>query len=363
MNIPDLKIREIRARAVSVPLRRPLGTSAAMIRNAPLVLFDVETEEGVTGRAYAFGLSMSTAPIRAAVPDILAAIKGERLAPVGLHARLEGRFRLFGLHGHLAIALACVDVACWDALARAAGVPLVRLLGGAPRAVPAYNSNGMSLGEPARLADEAEELLAEGFSAIKLRLGYPTLEGDLAAVRAVKRRIPASATLMTDYNQALTPAEAVRRARALDDEGVYWIEEPVRHDDYAGAAHVAHEAATPIQIGENFVGSRTMAAALAMHACDYVMPDLQRIGGVTGWLRAAALADAAGMEMSSHLFPEVSAHLLAVTPTCHWLEYVDWAAAILAEPLAVKDGYVAIPDRPGNGLEWDAAAVARYAVE
>jgi len=363
MKIPELAIRDIRTRAVSVPLRRPLGTSAAMIRTAPLVLFDVETEEGIIGHAYAFGLSMSTAPIRAAIPDILAAIKGDRLAPFDLHTKLERRFRLFGLQGHLAIALSCVDVACWDALARAVGVPLVRLLGGAPRAIPAYNSNGLSLGEPARLADEAEELLGEGFTAIKLRLGYPTLDGDLAAVRAVKRRIPASAVLMTDYNQALTPAEAARRGRALDEEGVYWIEEPVRHDDYAGAAHVAREVATPIQIGENFVGSRAMAAAFAAQACDYAMPDLQRIGGVTGWLRAAALADAAGIEMSSHLFPEVSAHLLAVTPTCHWLEYVDWAAAILAEPLVVKDGHVQVPDRPGNGLEWDQAAVARYAAE
>jgi mandelate racemase len=92
------------------------------------------------------------------------------------------------------------------------------------------------------------------------------------------------------------------------------------------------------------------------------MPDLQRIGGVTGWLRAAAIADAAGMEMSSHLFPEVSAHLLAVTPTAHWLEYVDWAAPILQQPLRIGDGYAEIPDRPGNGLEWDEEAVRRYAV-
>ena len=105
-----------------------------------------------------------------------------------------------------------------------------------------------------------------------------------------------------------------------------------------------------------------MAAALAARACDYAMPDLQRIGGVTGWLRAAAIADAAGMAMSSHLFPEVSAHLLAVTPTAHWLEYVDWAAPILQRPLRIGDGYAEIPDRPGNGLEWDEEAVRRYAV-
>jgi mandelate racemase len=362
MAIPALTIRDLRVRCVAVPMKRALGTSSTRLSSALLALFDLETEEGITGRSYAFGIGMATTALRGVVPDVLAAIKGQIAAPADIYARLERRFRLFGLQGHVGIAHACVDVACWDAVARAAGVPLVRLLGGTPRPIPAYNSNGLSLSEPAKVADEAQELLEEGFGAAKLRLGYPTLEQDVAATRAARKRIPSSAVLMSDYNQALTPAEAARRGRALDGEGLAWIEEPVRHDDYAGCAHVAREVATPIQIGENFNGPRAMAAALAAKACDYAMPDLQRIGGVTGWLRAAAIADSVGMEMSSHLFPEVSAHLLAVTPTCHWLEYVDWAAPILQQPLVIKNGHAEIPDRPGNGLEWDEEAVKRWLV-
>jgi len=117
-----------------------------------------------------------------------------------------------------------------------------------------------------------------------------------------------------------------------------------------------------VQVGENFAGPSAMASALAANASDYVMPDLERIGGVTGWQRAAGLAAATGVEMSSHLFPEVSAHLLAATPTCHWLEYVDWAAPILAEPLGIKDGMAVVPDRPGNGLTWDLDAVSRFRI-
>ncbi len=128
---------------------------------------------------------------------------------------------------------------------------------------------------------------------------------------------------MVDYNQALSVAEALQRGRMLDDENVYWLEEPIRHDDYAGLAKVAAELKTPVQIGENFSEVTAMAAAIAAKACDFVMPDLERIGGVYGWQRAAALAFANGIEMSSHLFPEVSTHLLAATPTCHFLEYVD----------------------------------------
>jgi mandelate racemase len=211
------------------------------------------------------------------------------------------------------------------------------------------------------LAKEAVELVKEGFSAVKLRLGRPHAVDDLAALRTVKKAIGPKVTLMVDFNQGLSVAEAIRRGRMIDDEGgVAWIEEPVRADDFAGNARIAREVATPIQIGENFMGPEQMAQALAAQACDYTMPDAQRIGGVTGWMRAAALAQAVGMEMSSHLFPEVSCHLLAVTPTCHWLEYVDWADAILEEPLQVKDGHARIPERPGLGMRWDEKAVKRY---
>src|SRR2546426_6769054 len=131
---------------------------------------------------------------------------------------------------------------------------------------------------------------------------------------------------------------------------------------FAGSARLAREIATPIQIGENFMGPEQMAQALAAGACDFVMPDAQRIGGVTGWMRAAALAQGAGVEMSSHLFPEASCHLLAATPTCHWLEFVDWAAPVLQDPVQVKDGQVLIPERPGLGMTWDEKAVKRFAV-
>jgi mandelate racemase len=198
---------------------------------------------------------------------------------------------------------------------------------------------------------------------VKLRVGRPNAGDDIEALRMVKTAIGPGVKLMVDFNQALSVAEAVRRGRMIDDEGgVLWIEEPVRADDFAGNARVAREVATPIQIGENFMGPEQMAQALAAGACDYVMPDAERIGGVTGWMRAAALAQGAGVEMSSHLFPEVSCHLMAATPTAHWLEYVDWADAVLAEPLRVKDGHVMVPDAPGIGLKWDEKAVKQYQV-
>jgi mandelate racemase len=342
-------------------MKLPLGTSAGTIRSAPLLLIDVETEEGVTGRAYLFCYLAAAAPaIAGMLGEIERTVKGERVAPADLWEKLARRFKLIGVQGIVRMAMAGFDVACWDALGVAAGKPLVAFLGGSPRPIPAYNSNGLGLMAPEAAADEAEKLLEGGFRAVKLRLGHPTIEADLAAVRAVRKRLPESVELMVDFNQALSAAEALRRGRAIDAEGIYWIEEPVRHDDFRGCAELARELATPVQIGENFSLPEQMAEALAANACDCVMPDLERIGGVTGWQRAAGLAAEHGVPMSSHLFPEASAHLLAVTPTCHYLEYVDWADAILAEPLSVVDGAAVIPDRPGTGVAWDEKAVKRY---
>ena len=155
-------------------------------------------------------------------------------------------------------------------------------------------------------------------------------------------------------------AQALERGRALAHEGVYWIEEPIRHDDLAGHATLVHELALPIQLGENFNGPKAMAQALDAGACDFVMPDAGRIGGVTGWQQAAGVAASRDVEMSSHLMPELSAHLLAATPTAHWLEYVDWADPILQEPLRIKDGLAMPSNSPGNGLAWNGDVVAKY---
>jgi mandelate racemase len=290
-------------------------------------------------------------------------VKGETAAPAELWAKLAERFALIGVQGIVRMAMSGIDMAAWDALAIALNAPLATLIGSKPKPIPAYNSCGLGLMAPEKVADEAEKLLSGGFRAIKLRLGYPTLHDDLAALHAVRKRVGDGIAIMVDYNQALGLADALARGRALDREGIDWLEEPIRHDDYQGYATLVRELNVPIQIGENFSLADGMATALAAGAADYVMPDLERIGGVTGWLRAAALAATHRLPMSSHLFPEVSVHLLAATPTCHYLEYVDWADKVVEEPLRIVDGCAVPNDRPGNGLSWDAKAVQKYRVD
>lgn len=359
-----LKIRNIRARAVHAPFKRPPMSASGGIANATLVLIDLETDQGVTGRSYVFGYAAWTPKaIVQSVEAMSDMLKGDPVAPFEIEAKLRKRLMLLGTPGLVGIALAGVDMSAWDAFAQAQGLPLVKALGGEIRPVRAYNSCGLWIQPVEKLADEAEQLLAEGgFSAVKLRIGRDDPAQDLAAARSVKKRVGDRVDVMSDFNQRLSVNEAILRGRVLDDEGLYWIEEPTRHDDYAGYARICAELRTPIQTGENLHNTYDLTEAILAESLDYVMPDVQRIGGVTGWLRAAAVAHAHGVEMSSHLFPEFSSHLLAVTPTCHWLEYVDWANPILAEPFQLKDGNVRIPDRPGAGITWNEEAVKRYLV-
>jgi len=359
-----MKIESVRLRAVAVPMKRPLQTSIAAVTVAPLLLIDLQTDGGVVGRSYLFSPGKQHLPAIAKLVEAMAEmLKGDPVAPFDIEKKLRAKYALLGVHNIVLFAMSGIDMAAWDALGQALDQPLDRLLGAAPRPIPAYNSNGLGI-LPARLLQkEAVELVEAGFSAIKLRLGRPDASEDIAAIRAVKKEIGPEILLMTDFNQGLSVAEALKRGRMIDQEGgIYWIEEPIRADDFFNCSLIKKEIQTPIQLGENFMGPEQMAQALAAGACDYAMPDAERIGGVTGFMRAAALAQGAGIEMSSHLFPEASCHLLAATPTCHWLEYVDWAEPILKDALVLKKGFVEIPERPGLGMEWDEKAVRRFAL-
>jgi mandelate racemase len=363
MNGTPMKVASLRIRPVLAPMRLPLQTATGAISLAPLVLIDLQTDAGVVGRSYLFAIGrQNIKPIVALLEAMGEMLAGDPLAPFEIERKLRQKYTLLGVHNIVLFAMAGIDMAAWDAYAQSLGQPLVSVLGGAPRPVRAYNSKGLGIMALKPLAREAEKLVKEGFSAVKLRLGRPDPRDDVAALRAVKKAIGPGVTLMCDFNQALTVNDAILRGRMLDDEGgLHWIEEPTRADDFEGNGRIADALETPVQIGENFMGPEQMAQALAAGACDYVMPDVQRIGGVTGWMRAAALAQGAGLEMSSHLFPEISSHLLAVTPTCHWLEYVDWAEPVLANPLKVKDSHVLIAATPGTGVVWDEKAVKKYA--
>jgi mandelate racemase len=357
-----LTLKTIKARPVLLKLERPIVARIATISDWPLILIDLYTEEGVIGRSYLEPyIPRSMRYLIPALHDLGEMFKGRRIAPAELYDAGRKSLHFVGYEGMSMIAVAGIDMAAWDALAKAAGIPLCVLLGGTVGAVPAYNSNGLWLKEPPAIAAEAVELCDEGgFKALKIRLGRERIVDDIAAIEAVRTAVGGDVKLMVDFNQGLSFGEALERCHAIDDLGLTWIEEPIVYDNLEGYARLAAELRTPIQIGENFYGPRDLYKALQMKACDYVMPDFMRIGGVTGWLRAAPIAAAAGISVSTHLYPEVAAHVMRVAETAHWLEWQSWANPILQSPFHIRDSKLHIPDLPGLGIEWDEKAVLAY---
>ena len=233
------------------------------------------------------------------------------------------------------------------------------MLGGLSRPIRAYDSCGAV--DPVADEKDLRRSLDQGFRGIKIKGGDGDLDNDERVVKAVRGLIGPDIALMLDFNQSLNPSEASRRIDRLAPYDLHWIEEPVAAENLAGHARVRATSPTSIQSGENWWFPRGFAEAIASAASDFIMPDLMKVGGVTGWLRVAAQAEAASIPMSSHLFAEASAHMLAVTPTAHWIEYLDLARAIVAEPVEIVGGTITARGH-GLGLSWNEAAVAKYLV-
>ena len=361
MQHPKLTIRGLQARAVDAPLANPIRTAVGELPSAPLILLDISTVEGVTGRSYLFAYTPVT--LRALVcviKDLEPELVGKSVSPFERMRQLEMRFRLVGWQGLIGMVVGAIDMALWDALGCAADLPVVSLLGGEGRPLPAYDSYGMI--DPAKDAGLLERSVQSGFRAIKIKLGEGDLEVDVKTVRAVRAMIGPAVRLMVDYNQSLDPVEACRRIAHLAEFDLCWVEEPVKAEDLEGHARVRAATSVPIQTGENWWFPRDMTKAIAAGASDVGMLDVMKIGGVTGWLSAMGQAEAASLPISSHIFVEASAHLLSITPTAHWLEYLDIAGAILAEPHCAIKGTVTAKG-PGFGLEWDESAIARFIAE
>jgi mandelate racemase len=354
-----LTIRSLTARAVIAPFARPLHTASGEIPAAPLLLIDIATDEGITGHAYLFGYTRVTLrALKALAEDVAPLLAGKAVAPQERAKDLQAAFRLLGRQGLLGMVLSGIDMALWDALGRALDQPVVALLGGAARPIAAYDSFGLI--DLKADIPRIERSLAQGFRAIKIKIGGGDLADDVRVVGEVRRIVGETTRLMVDYNQSLSAPEAIRRLQALKAYDLTWVEEPVPAEDLVGHAMVRASRLVPVQTWENWWFAEDMAKSIAAGASDHAMPDIMKIGGVTGWLRAAALAEAASLPVSSHIFIEASAHVLPVTPTALYLEYLDSAGAILREPSAVVDGAVTARG-PGLGMDWDEEKVARHA--
>jgi L-alanine-DL-glutamate epimerase-like enolase superfamily enzyme len=353
-------ITAVQSRVVNVPIKKKVVSRVGIFESMWFVLVDVKTDAGITGSTYLWAFSPAgAAAIQKVLEELADVTVGEDpFCSSRLWRKMRSRITQWGHKGLSIIGLSGIDTAVWDIVGKALNQPLAQVLGGTTDPIPTYASEGLWLTEDLHaLTREAEELVERGFQALKMRLGRARMAADLEAVRVVRQAIGPDILLMVDANQGWDVDYTIRIGRKLEAFELYWIEEPIPHDDLAGHRRIAQALETPLASGENVYTPQGFREVIEQQACDILMADLERVGGVTGWMRTAALAEAWYLPLCSHLFPEISLHLLAASPTTCFLEHMPWASDCFQEQLELVDGKTPIPRRPGHGFSWDEAAI------
>lgn len=359
----NLTIKGLTLRRVLAPLPKPFMSAGGPLNNAGVLLIDLQLSGGITGVSYLFCPRVEMlASLSEAISALATSVQGMACDPLAISTFFDRQYLLFGGTGIVTMARAGLDMAMWDAIAKDQGKPFYRLFDGTEAPIAAYESSGLGLSDAREVADEAAEFAQNGFGEMKVRLGYPTLDQDLEVLAAVRAAVGPDIGLMVDFNQTLSRVSAQDRCRALDPLGLLWIEEPLIAADLEGAAGLARDLETPVQIGENLFSGTEVRRALALKSCDCLMPDVMKIGGATDWLIAAEMAEQHGVPVSTHLFPEISVHLLAIIENRHFLEYANWLDAIMADPVRPENGFARPSQTPGIGVAWDAAAITKYQI-
>ena len=355
MSQPEHRIAAIETALVSLPLDRPVITPIHRIPAVDCVLVTLRTDSGLQGIAYlwCFGALRARA-LAALVEDMFAVVHGrDALAGETAWRAMWNEANFLGRTGAVMFALSAIDTALWDIRGKAADLPLWRLLGGERRKVPVY-AGGLFLSDPIdAIVAEAKRYVAAGFGAMKMRTGAKTASEDIARVEAVRDAIGPGVTLMVDVVQGWTVEEAIKRGREISRFNLFWIEDPVLFDDLEGLAAVAAALDVPVTAGENDYGRRGFRRLVEHRAADILMPDLQRVGGISEWLKTAALADAHGLRVTPHVFPETSIHLMGAAPNAIFLEHVPWWDRLFVRPLVIESGFAEPTDAPGLGLAFD----------
>jgi L-alanine-DL-glutamate epimerase-like enolase superfamily enzyme len=360
-----VKITALRTQMVHLPLAKPILSAIFEIRSADCVLVYLDTDQGITGEGLVFSinnrrLSVIHEMVRSLEPLVLG------LDPTlagGFYKRAWSELNFLGHAGVSMVGLAGVDNALWDLRGKAAGLNVSRLLGAVTTSVPIYASGGLWLSSSIdALQTEADAFRAQGFRAMKTRVGSRDHAGDVARIRALRQAVGPDVKLMVDANQQMSLPQALRMGRALEEFNLTWFEEPLPYWNHEGEAALSAALDTPIASGETVHTSRGILEMLKQRSADILMPDLQRMGGATEFLKAAHLAEAYDTPISSHLFSEMSLSLLATLPNAIFLEHMPWFAPVYREQIELDaDGNAVVPERPGWGFSFDPEAVRRFA--
>ena len=363
-----MRIKDIETRLYRVPPAVRIEDAIQHVSHWELIVSTVKTDAGVSGTGLAYTLGLGGTAVRELLETYLAPlVVGADPADVErIWSRGWWELHSLGSGGMTRFALAAVDIALWDILAKKAGVPLFRLMGGSRERIPAYGSviNMHLDGEP--LIEQMRDLLSQGYRGVKMKVGRDNPAEDVERVSDARRVLGPGIPLMLDVNQKWTAGEAIRRAALLRPFDPYWLEEPILADDRAGHAHVREAAGIPIAVGETLYTRYEFADYIRLGAVDVVQADVCRVGGFTEWLKIAKLAESFNLPVSPHFMMDLSVHALCAVPNGLILEDLKGGSltdlGILVEPIRVTQGEMTPPARPGHGIVFDQTALGRYEV-
>jgi L-alanine-DL-glutamate epimerase-like enolase superfamily enzyme len=358
------RIADIRTFRLRVPFVDPPKTGFLVVEAIDLLIVEVELANGVIGTGYLHLLGTGVRTAETCIHEMLAPLLEDQSVddvPALWDRMWRGTFTQ-GRMGISVMAMSALDVALWDALGRHLEQPLWQVFGGERKPLPVYGSGCFrGLGHDGMI-EKAERFVADGFSAIKMQVAHLfTADEDVANVRDMRQAMGDTIEIMVDVNQGWTADEAIAVGKRLDTYGLTWLEEPVMADDFDGYHAVAEALETPIAGGENHFTHRDLAPFFASGAVPYLQPDIMR-GGFTDLLVTSQHAHSAGLQMAPHLFPELSAHLLAAIPNGAWLEHMGWHDHLWTEPMVISNGKMTPSDRPGHGMTFKPELFTEYTV-
>ncbi len=360
-----MKITRLRTQHVQIPFDKPIRTAIHRVESVACVLLQVDTDQGLVGE----GLVWCMGTRRLAVLDGMIHSLADKVVGrdphehAGLWNEMWGDINFFGHKGITLFGISAIDMALWDLVGKAHGLSLCRLLGQSRDRVRAYHSGGLWVSLTIdELQAEAKDFLAQGYRAMKMRLGKASVAEDIERVAAVREAIGPDVDLMADANQGFTVNHAIRMGRALEPYNLVWFEEPVPAYDLAGSARVAAEIDTPIASGETEYARYGFRDMLERQSADVLMPDLERVGGITEFVKVAHMADAFDIPVSPHLYTEQCLQLCGALGNIRYSEMMPWFGALYNEAMELVDGDLLVPDRPGLGFTFNPDAVGRYRV-
>jgi L-alanine-DL-glutamate epimerase-like enolase superfamily enzyme len=359
-----MKIKDIQTTLLSVPLNPPIADSTHVLNHIQWILVDVHTDQEVTGNSFMMTFDYGPELLRGIVDsELKKLVVGKDARDIaGIWQSLYAHCEYIGQTGIAAWGIAAIEIALWDILGKQLGVPVCQLFGGFREEVPIYGSGGWLSYSRDELLGEVSSHLKRGFSMVKMKVGRSNIKRDAERVRAVRKLIGDEVRLMVDANQAWTPPQAVAFARQVEDQDIFWFEEPVAKDDLDGYCQVAGSIDIPVATGEREYSVGAFREFLVKQGAAIVQPDALRIGGLSQCLKVAHLAEAFNRPVAPHFYKEMDVHVLAAVRNGLYLEYFDWLDDLLLHPLQVSNGMARVPTLPGMSLEFKPEAIKEYKV-